>query len=222
MIAQMRDPNVQATAAIPFGTRRADPLPAQRGPQGTPRRSGGNHVDVLLVDPDADTVRAMRSALMGAGVAQVIAVGSPSEVTDLLARGLTADLALISLALGAQAPAVITGLRAAGWDRILALSPAAEIGPVIDAVSAGVSGIVIERRANPGSRNVPSTIQDLTGREIEIIRLVADGRSNKWIGERLDLSALTVKSHLARIGRKLGTGDRAHMVTLALRAGVIN
>jgi DNA-binding CsgD family transcriptional regulator len=55
-----------------------------------------------------------------------------------------------------------------------------------------------------------------------VIRLVADGRSNKWIGEQLSLSALTVKSHLARIGRKLGTGDRAHMVALAMRAGVIS
>ena len=58
--------------------------------------------------------------------------------------------------------------------------------------------------------------------EIEVVRLVADGRSNKWIGEQLSLSALTVKSHLARIGRKLGTGDRAHMVALAMRAGVIS
>src|SRR3712207_7679149 len=41
------------------------------------------------------------------------------------------------------------------------------------------------------------------------------------IGEALNLSALTVKSHLSRIGRKLGTGDRAQMVALAMRAGVI-
>ena len=63
---------------------------------------------------------------------------------------------------------------------------------------------------------------EISTREIEVIRLVADGRSNKWIGEQLSLSALTVKSHLARIGRKLGTGDRAHMVALAMRAGVIS
>ena len=54
-----------------------------------------------------------------------------------------------------------------------------------------------------------------------MLRLVADGRSNKEIGETLGLSALTVKSHLARIARKLGTGDRAEMVALAMRAGVI-
>ena len=42
-----------------------------------------------------------------------------------------------------------------------------------------------------------------------------------WTGATLSLSALTVKSHLSRIGRKLGTGDRAQMVALAMRAGVI-
>ena len=47
------------------------------------------------------------------------------------------------------------------------------------------------------------------------------GRSNRDIGAELHLSALTVKSHLARIARKLGTGDRAEMVAVALRAGVI-
>jgi len=58
-------------------------------------------------------------------------------------------------------------------------------------------------------------------REIEVLRLVADGQSNKQIGSALGLSALTVKSHLARIARKLGTGDRAEMVVVAMRAGVV-
>ena len=62
---------------------------------------------------------------------------------------------------------------------------------------------------------------DVDPREVEVIRLVADGQSNKQIGDALGLSALTVKSHLARIARKLGTGDRAEMVALAMRAGVI-
>ena len=62
----------------------------------------------------------------------------------------------------------------------------------------------------------------LSGREIEVLQLVGNGRSNKEIGVSLGLSALTVKSHLARVARKLGTGDRAEMVMLTLRAGVIS
>ena len=63
--------------------------------------------------------------------------------------------------------------------------------------------------------------RQLSAREVEVLQLVADGQSYKEIGEALSLSALTVKSHLSRIGRKLGTGDRAQMVALAMRAGVI-
>jgi DNA-binding NarL/FixJ family response regulator len=63
--------------------------------------------------------------------------------------------------------------------------------------------------------------RELSAREIEVLRLVADGRSNKAIGQTMGLSALTVKSHLARIARKLGTGDRAGMVAVAMRGGII-
>src|SRR5690606_2710893 len=70
----------------------------------------------------------------------------------------------------------------------------------------------------PGTDNTP---RELSSREVQVLQLVADGQSNKEIGEALNLSALTVKSHLSRIGRKLGTGDRAQMVALAMRAGVI-
>jgi DNA-binding CsgD family transcriptional regulator len=61
----------------------------------------------------------------------------------------------------------------------------------------------------------------MSHRELEVLQLVADGHSNRDVGEQLGLSALTVKSHLARIARKLGTGDRAEMVVMALRAGAI-
>ncbi|MEJ5914182.1 helix-turn-helix transcriptional regulator [Pseudokineococcus sp. 1T1Z-3] len=64
--------------------------------------------------------------------------------------------------------------------------------------------------------------QELSEREVQVIALVADGRSNRDVGEALGLSALTVKSHLARIARKLRTGDRAEMVAIALRAGLVS
>jgi DNA-binding CsgD family transcriptional regulator len=65
-------------------------------------------------------------------------------------------------------------------------------------------------------------VDSLSAREIQVLQLVADGKSNKDIGEALGLSALTVKSHLARIARKLGTGDRAEMVVTAMRAGAVS
>ncbi len=59
----------------------------------------------------------------------------------------------------------------------------------------------------------------LTARELRILELVADGQSNKAIAERLDLSPMTVKSHLARIAAKLRMGDRAGMVAICMRSG---
>jgi DNA-binding NarL/FixJ family response regulator len=62
----------------------------------------------------------------------------------------------------------------------------------------------------------------LSDREVEVLRHVAEGRANRDVGEAMGLSALTIKSHLARIARKLGTGDRAGMVAAAMRARVID
>jgi DNA-binding NarL/FixJ family response regulator len=197
-------------------------LPAQRSPlrdiPATPLRMA----TILVVDPDRATREPLRTSLAEIGVGRILEAPSVAAVEDLVVRQVSGDLALVSLQLGPEASRLIHALREAGWPRVIALAPTAEIGPVIDAVGAGVSGVLIGRRANPAAASIPSTIHDLSTREIEVIRLVADGRSNKWIGEQLSLSALTVKSHLARIGRKLGTGDRAHMVALAMRAGVIS
>lgn len=61
----------------------------------------------------------------------------------------------------------------------------------------------------------------LSAREIQILQLVAEGQANKLIGTALDLSPLTVKSHLHRIGRKLGHGTRAGMVGAGFRQGIL-
>ncbi len=177
---------------------------------------------VLLVDPDPMTRESLRKTLLQVGIGRVRESGSIDSVRDLIAENTPGDLALVSLALGKPVGEIVVALRQAGWARVVALAPTADIGPVIDAVGSGVHGVLIGRRANPAAANVPTAIHELSAREIEVIQLVAEGRSNKWIGDQLSLSALTVKSHLARIGRKLGTGDRAHIVALALRAGVVS
>lgn len=87
-------------------------------------------------------------------------------------------------------------------------------GGVRGAVTAEAPGAV---RIAARPTQVPSGTPPLTERELAVLRLVADGRTNRQIGERLTLSALTVKSHLARISRKVGTGDRAEMVAFAIR-----
>jgi DNA-binding NarL/FixJ family response regulator len=196
-------------------------LPSQRAPAAAVPRSNLRVTTVLLVDPDRATREPLKASLTDVGIGRIVEAPSVAAAEEIIGRQLVGDLALVSLQLGTDTARLVHLLREAGWPRIIALAPTAEIGPVIDAVGSGVSGVLIGRRANPSAAAIPATIHDLSSREIEVIRLVADGRSNKWIGDQLSLSALTVKSHLARIGRKLGTGDRAHMVALAMRAGVI-
>lgn len=57
--------------------------------------------------------------------------------------------------------------------------------------------------------------------EIDILRWVADGECDADIGVALEISPEAVREHIARIGRRLGTGDRAHLVMLALRSRVL-
>ena len=61
----------------------------------------------------------------------------------------------------------------------------------------------------------------LTERECEVLALAADGRTNREIGRRLNVSTDTAKTHLRRLCARLGARDRAHAVAIAIRAGVI-
>lgn len=67
--------------------------------------------------------------------------------------------------------------------------------------------------------HVPQRGEPLTKRELEVVRLVADGRLNPAIASALNLSATTVKRHLDRIGLKLGVRDPAGIVGAALLTG---
>ncbi|MEV0727666.1 response regulator transcription factor [Polymorphospora sp. NPDC050346] len=61
----------------------------------------------------------------------------------------------------------------------------------------------------------------LTDREVQVVRLIADGRSNLQIARDLNLSSETVKTHVRRILRKLRADDRAHAVANAFRAKLL-
>jgi DNA-binding NarL/FixJ family response regulator len=62
----------------------------------------------------------------------------------------------------------------------------------------------------------------LTLREVDVLRLVAQGNANKVIADRLSITEDTVKAHVRSILSKLGANDRTHAVTIALKRGIID
>ena len=195
-------------------------VPAQRRPQRqmpTPRPCD----TVLIAGPDGTANDALRTALSRIGAHRIVQADSTPAVRDMLACGGTGDLALVSARFGTGTDALIGALRGGGWPRVIVRVPTGATPPAVGAVLAGATGVL----TTPGTAHDPCIAAPmhttLTRREIQVITQVADGCSNKEIGTRMSLSALTVKNHLTRIGRKLGTGDRAQMVALACRAGII-
>jgi DNA-binding NarL/FixJ family response regulator len=87
------------------------------------------------------------------------------------------------------------------------------------------------RTVDSGRRRIPPEIarelgehvidDELSDREIEVLKLIASGTSNKIIATQLSLAETTVKTHVQNILLKLGANDRTHAVTIALRRGYI-
>jgi len=125
---------------------------------------------------------------------------------------------MVSVRFDGDTPRIIRTLRTAGWAHIVVLTAGTEISSVVEAVQAGAGGVVRVAGAEPQPHQPVPT---LSARELQIVRLVADGQRNKAIGVHLSLSPLTVKNHLARAGKKFGAGDRAHIVAIACRGGLI-
>ncbi len=84
-----------------------------------------------------------------------------------------------------------------------------------------VTHMVLERfRVEPGS-SVEPWPDELTERERETLVLVAEGMSNRDIGDRLGVSPRTVEVHLSRVYKKLGASSRTEAALAAVRGGII-
>jgi DNA-binding NarL/FixJ family response regulator len=81
--------------------------------------------------------------------------------------------------------------------------------------------LIAEFAARPDPGQPPAALAELTNREREILRLVADGLSNAEIAGRLVISPLTAKTHVSNILRKLDCRDRAGLVAVAYESGII-
>jgi DNA-binding NarL/FixJ family response regulator len=112
---------------------------------------------------------------------------------------------------------VLSAIRAGARGYVLKESPTEEIIAAISAVWAGgnyfsaqVSNLVAQARG-PGSQ--------LTGREHEILLLLAHGRSNKLVAKQLDISVRTVETHRLSLRRKLGVDSASELLKIAVTNG---
>jgi two-component system, NarL family, response regulator len=92
---------------------------------------------------------------------------------------------------------------------------------LIDTIRAVYRG---QRRVDPGVANAIAAQAGeitLTRRELDVLSLVAQGQSNRSIGEALSITEETVKGHVKNLLSKLGANDRAHAAALGLKRGLI-
>ncbi|MBN1171286.1 MAG: helix-turn-helix transcriptional regulator [Micromonosporaceae bacterium] len=96
------------------------------------------------------------------------------------------------------------------------------LGGALPASSAASMTAAVPQQRGDLVGEPPRRRVDLTERELQVLRGMADGKSNAEIGRELFVSEDTVKTHARRLFRKLGARDRAHAVAAAFRAGLVS
>jgi DNA-binding NarL/FixJ family response regulator len=113
---------------------------------------------------------------------------------------------------------VLRALRAGARGYILKGNVHEEILNAIRAVYAGQKRIPPDIAAELANH---ATDDALTAREIDVLKLIAAGRGNKQIADKLSITEATVKARVTNILSKLGANDRSHAVTIGLKRGII-
>lgn len=208
----------------------------------------GDAVRILLVD-DHPVVRAGLAALLGVqpGLQVVGEAGGGHEAMRLAAE-LVPDVILCDLRLG-EGPdgvGVTRAVRAGTADApaVLILTTYDHDADLVRAVEAGAAGYLLKDAAPAAivsaieaaargetlfgpelTERVVATMRvrraELSAREVEVLRLVADGLSNREVARRLVVSEATVKTHLNHVFTKLGAESRTAAVAAARAAGLL-
>jgi DNA-binding NarL/FixJ family response regulator len=202
----------------------------------------------ILIADDHPVVRAGLQGML-AGQADFVVVGEAADGAEAVAltEQLRPDVILMDLRMpeldGVAATAQIRALRPEA--RILILTTYDSDADILHAIEAGATGYMLKDAPREelfrairaaaqghallapavaarliGRMRVPAD-QTLSAREIEVLKLVAHGASNREIARQLHISEATVKSHLIHIFGKLGVDDRTAAVTVATQRGFL-
>jgi DNA-binding NarL/FixJ family response regulator len=176
----------------------------------------------------------------------MLLVGQASNAVDAVAefRRHRPDITLMDLRLpGTDGTDALIAIRGEfPQARIIMLTTSDGDGDIQRAMRAGASGYILKsmhmdellsviRSVHAGRRHIPPEVaarlaehlgdDDLTSRELDVLRLIRDGHRNKQIADRLAISENTVNFHIKNLVDKLQANDRTHAVTIALRRGLL-
>jgi DNA-binding NarL/FixJ family response regulator len=192
---------------------------------------------LLKLEPDIEVVG---TAPDGAAVIDLVAVKKPDIVLmDLkmpILNGVEAtrriraqhpDVRVLVLTTYADDEWVFDAIQAGASGYLLKDTPRDEVIRAIKGTAAGktyvdpsVAGKVLRQAASHQTQPATNITAQLTDREIDVLRLIARGMSNKDISERLFLSEGTVRNLVSAILAKLGVSDRTQAAVIAIRHGL--
>ncbi len=211
-----------------------------------------DRIAVMIVDDHAIVRQGLRTYLDLQPDLEVVGEASNGQEAVLVARDTLPDVVLMDLVMpngnGVDATRAITTMSPS--TRVIVLTSFSEDEQVFASIKAGAQGYLMKdvlpqdlvraiRTVHSGEAQLDPEIarklmqeftnpqpttpkHDLTEREMEVLRLIAHGKSNKEIAEDLVLSEKTVKTHVSNILQKLHLSDRTQAAVYALRQKIVD
>lgn len=181
----------------------------------------GSQPDMLLVYQAAnaaDAISEFRRHRPDITLMDLFLPGTNGTDTLIAIRGEFSQARIIMLTTSDCDGEIQRALRAGAAAYILKSMPKNELLDVIRSVHAGKRHIPPDVAARLAEHLGE---EDLTSRELDVLRLIRDGFRNKQIAGRLAIAETTVNFHIKNLVNKLGANDRTHAVTIAIRRGLL-
>jgi DNA-binding NarL/FixJ family response regulator len=207
--------------------------------------ASGDPITVLIVDDHPMLREGIAAVIHGEADMVVVAQACNGHEAVAAYRRHQPNVTLMDLSMPEMDGVAATVAIRAEWSdaRIVMLTTYSGDAQALRALKAGACGYLLKslirtdlldaiRCVHAGQRRIPREVADglaehvhddaLSSRELEVLRRVAAGNSNRRVATQLGISEDTVKAHMKNILSKLAANDRTHAVTIALKRGIID